>query len=207
MRYIYIVLIKAHTGLGSIARRFTHYPYTHIAVCLDKSLTDYISFSRRYHYYPFEAGFTHEYRDYYAFGEHKDFKAKVFRLPVEDDAYGRILSFIEERENGGYLFNVYSMATMPVIGGFRIARAENCMSFTAQVISLSGCIPLKKPYWRYSIKDMDILLSNYELFEGRISKREQDCHPEYMQGFCIKRYLSGMMRLLLPLTKRLIFKK
>ena len=47
MRYIYIVLIKAHTGLGSIARKFTHYPYTHIAVCLDKSLTDYISFSRR----------------------------------------------------------------------------------------------------------------------------------------------------------------
>ena len=126
---------------------------------------------------------------------------------MDDDAYGDILSFIKEREKGGYLFNLYSMATMPVIGGFRIARAENCMSFTAQVISLSGCVPLKKPYWRYSIKDMDILLSNYELFEGRISKREQDCHPEYMQEFCIKRYLSGMVRLLLPLTKRLIFRK
>ena len=33
MRYIYIVLIKAHTGLGSVARKFTLYPYTHIAVC------------------------------------------------------------------------------------------------------------------------------------------------------------------------------
>ena len=204
MRYIYIVLIKAHTGLGSVARKFTRYPYTHIAVCLDKSLTDYISFSRRYHHYPFEAGFTHEYRDYYAFGEHRDYGVKVFRLPVEEDAYADILTFIKDRETGGYLFNVFSMATMPLIGGFRIAGAENCMSFTAQVIEKSRAVSLAKPYWRYSIKDIDELLMKYQYFRGKISKRPCDRHDEYMQKFCIKRYLRGMAKLLIPLTKRLI---
>ena len=63
MKDIYIVLIKAHTGLGSIARRLTGYPYTHIAVSLDRSMTDFISYSRRYHYIPFDAGYTHDYRD------------------------------------------------------------------------------------------------------------------------------------------------
>jgi hypothetical protein len=207
VRYIYIVLIKAHTGLGSVARVFTRYPYTHIAVCLDKSLTDYISFSRRYHNFPFEAGFTHEYRDYYAFGRHKDYGAKVFRLPVEEDEYCDILEFINERENGGYLFNVFSMATMPLIGGFRIAGAENCMSFTAQIIEKSGVVKLLKPYWRYSIKDMDELLMKYQYFEGKISKRSCDIHTEYMQKFCIKRYFRGMAGLILPLAKRLITKR
>ena len=60
MKYIYIVLIKAHTGLGSIARRITGYEYTHTAVCLNDRFDDFISYSRRRHYLPFDAGFTHE---------------------------------------------------------------------------------------------------------------------------------------------------
>lgn len=207
MRYLYITLIKAHTGLGGVAGRLTGYPYTHIAVSFDPSLTDFVSFSRRYHHFPFNAGFTHEYRDYYAFGEHKSFRAKVFRLPVSEKAYGKILAFVEERESGGYLFNVYSMATMTLLGGFPIVGAENCMSFTAQVIGLSGCVRLKKPYYRYSIKDMNELLAGFELFEGRIRKRPSDCHPDYMKPFSLGRYFRDMAALLLPLTKRLILKR
>ena len=143
MKDIYIVLIKAHTGLGGAARWLTGYPYTHIAVSLDGSLRDFISFSRRYHNFPFEAGFTHEYRDFYAFGDHADFGAKVFKLKVGEQAYRKILAFIDERENGGYLFNLFSMATMPLLHGFCIAGAENCMSFTAQIIELSGVTELK----------------------------------------------------------------
>lgn len=207
MKYIYIVLIKAHTGLGSFARRLTGYPYTHIAVSLDTTMTDFISFSRRYHSFPFNAGFTHEYRDYYAFGEHRSFRAKVFRLPVKESAYEDILAFINEREKGGYLFNLYSMATMPLLGGFPIVGAENCMSFTAKIIGLSNCVILEKPYYRYSIKDMDALLSDYTMFEGRIKKREQDSHPDYMKPFSLLTYLRDMARLLPPLTKRLLLKR
>ena len=41
MKTVYIVLIKTHTGLGAVARRITGYPYTHIAVSLDRSMEDF----------------------------------------------------------------------------------------------------------------------------------------------------------------------
>ena len=172
MKDIYIVLIKAHTGLGAAARRLTHYPYTHIALSLDRSMTDFISFSRRYHFFPFESGITHEYRHYYAFGKHKDFRAKIFRLSVDKEHYEAVLSYIAECMNDRDMrFNLFSMATMPIIGGFRIPHTENCMSFIVRCIELSGCAELRRPFWKYSIKDMDELLSGHLLFEGRIRRR------------------------------------
>ena len=204
MKKLYIVLIKAHTGLGAAARRITGYPYTHIAVSLDRSMTDFISFSRKYHYFPFEAGITHEYRHYYAFGRHRSFRAKIFGLPVSDESFRAVEDYIRSCENDGeMLFNLFSMATMPLIGGFRIPHAENCMSFTARCAELSGCISLSRPYWRYSIKDIDELLSEYLLFEGSI-KRSEAPDDGYMTPFEPIRYIRGMTKLLLRLTYRLV---
>ena len=207
MRKLYIVLIKAHTGIGSIARKVTGYPYTHIAVSLDPSMTDFISFSRRYHYYPFEAGFTHEYRQYYAFGRHSSFRAKVFELNVSKEKYAEVMAYIRECENDEKrIFNLFSMATMPLLGGFRIYKSDNCMSFTAKCIELSGCVKLDRPYWRYSIKDMDNLLTDHEYFEGRILRGDAQ-ENGYMKPLSLIRYLRGMVLLFSKLTFRLLFKK
>ena len=42
---IYIVLIKAHTGLGKISRKITKYDYSHISISMDESFTDFVTFS------------------------------------------------------------------------------------------------------------------------------------------------------------------
>ena len=52
--YIYVVLVKALTGLGKFARCFSKYDYTHIAVCLNDKFDDFITFSRRKHFAPFD---------------------------------------------------------------------------------------------------------------------------------------------------------
>ena len=141
MNELYIVLIRAHTGLGKAARKITGYGYTHIAVCTDRSLTDFVSYSRRYHNYPFEAGFTHEYRDYYAFGHHDSVCIKVFRLTPDAEHYDKVIRYIRRCENDSEeTFNLFSMMTMPILHGIRIYKANNCMSFTARVIELSGCV-------------------------------------------------------------------
>ncbi|MDO4862909.1 MAG: hypothetical protein Q4A05_01960 [Ruminococcus sp.] len=207
MKKLYIVLIRAHTGLGAVARSLTHYPYTHIAVSFDRSLTDFISFSRRYHYFPFEAGITHEYRHYYAFGSHRDFRAKVFGLEVDDEHCAAVREYISACESDSkMLFNLFSMATMTLVGGFRIPHAENCMSFTARCVELSGCAELKRPYWRYSIRDIDELLSEHMIFEGRILRGSAPSDG-YMTPFEPIRYAVGMARLFPALTCRLIFGK
>lgn len=206
MKKMYIVLIRAHTGLGALARRVTHYPYTHIAVSFDRSMTDFISFSRRYHYFPFEAGITHEYRHYYAFGRHRGFRAKIFELSPDDEHYETVAEYIGACESDKLMrFNLFSMATISVIGGFRIPHTENCMSFTSRCIELSGCAELKRPYWRYSIKDIDDLLSDKAIFEGRILR---GAAPDdgYMTRFEPLRYTVGMIKLFSALSYRLLVK-
>lgn len=206
MKHIYIVLIKAHTGLGQAARMFTHYDYTHIAVCTDKSLTDFLTYSRKRHYLPFDAGFMHEYRDYYAFGQYRRFKAKVFKIPVGDKCYEDIMRFIAQCENDDkQMFNLFSMITMPILHGFRIYKAHNCMSFTAKVIELSSVVKMNKPYYKYSIKDMDKLLSEYVFYEGYLRRIPSPDYPKYMKRPAFSERMQVALYMIFELTRRMLF--
>lgn len=208
MKYIYVVLIKAHTGLGKVARTFSRYEYTHVAVSLDKTLTDFISFSRRKHYLPLNAGFMHEYRDYYAFGNHRRVKIKVFKVPVVKQNYTEIMGFISKLENDSeYMFNLFSMMTMPILHGFEIYKAYNCMSFTARVVELTGAVDLQKPYYKYSIKDIDKLLQKYEYFEGNIARKSSCDYAQYMKKYNVSNIFSTGADTIFNLTKRLLFSR
>lgn len=206
MKSIYIVLIKAHTGIGELARAVTQYEYTHIAVCLDKRLRDFITYSRRRHYVPFDAGFMHEYRDYYAYGKHRSFKVKVFEIPVHERQYEDIMRFISQCENDSeQLFNLFSMATMPVFHGFRVYKTHNCMSFTAKVIGLSGAVIMEKPYYKYSIKDMDTLLARYALYEGYLKRIPSDGYEQYMEKADFMELVRTGMHTVFALSVRMLF--
>ena len=164
--YIYIVLVKALTGLGKFARRFSKYEYTHIAVCINKNIDDFITFSRKKHYTPFNSGFMHETLDYYAFGNNEKIKLKIFKLPVTIENKKIIEQYIKKVANDNeYIFNLYSMATMSLFHGFRIYKAHNCMSFVSKILKLSKSVNMTKKYYKYSIKDIDILLSDYKYKE------------------------------------------
>lgn len=206
MRYIYVVLIKAHTGLGQFARLLTGYEYTHIAVCKSKHLDDFVTFSRKYHYLPLDAGFMHEYRDYYAFGHHGSVKVKVFRLPIKSaESYNRINRFISDCEHDSELmFNLFSMMTMRLIHGFEIYKAYNCMSFVSTIIQLSDTVKMDKPYYRYSISDIDALLQEFVCFEGFLAKKSSPDYGEYMKKFCISKVVSSGCCTVFKLLRRLI---
>lgn len=205
MKTIYIVLIAAHTGLGKIVRRFTSYPYTHIAVSFDPTLTDFVTYSRRRHYVPLDAGFMHEYRDYYAFGTHMSVPVKIFALPVSDDAYERILRFIEGCESdSAQMFNLFSMVTMPMIHGFRIYKTHNCMSFAAKILLLSGKVPMERPYWRYDIREMDRLLSRYFRYEGNLKRMASEDYEQYMKKPPLSHRLAVSVKCIGELLRRCI---
>jgi len=207
MKNIYIVLIKAHTGLGSAARKITRYEYTHTAVSLNGTLTDFVSFSRRRHYMPFDAGFMHEKRDFYAFGKHTFFKAKVFRLNITDENFSRVMKFIRSCESDTELiFNLISMATMPVFHGIQIYKAYNCMSFTARILQLSG-VKLGKPFYKYSIKDIDELLSDKCIFEGKVPRIPSSEYEKYMKKCSPLEYFKYGGRLSVELIRRMRVRK
>lgn len=199
--YIYIVLIKALTKLGKFSRMFNHYEYTHIAVCLDNKLEDFITFSRKKHYSPFDSGFMHEKVEHYAFGENNKVKVKIFAIPVDINDKLKIEKYIKKIENDNeYVFNLYSMITMPLLHGVKIYKAHNCMSFVSKIIELSNSVKLQKKYYKYSIKDIDKLLNNFLYKEEYIQKKKDD--KTYMQrvGLILN------IKLFIILNIRLIFR-
>lgn len=208
MKKIYICLIAAHTGLGKFIRKFTDYPYTHIAVSLDEGLTDFVTYSRRRHYVPLDAGFMHEYRDYYAFGRHRAVRMKVFELTVNEYAYAQILQFISACENdSAQMFNLFSMITMPLVHGFRIYKAHNCMSFTARIIELSGTVCMNRPYWKYDIRELDKLLSEHLRFEGELKRMASPDYKRYMEKPPFAQRFSVSVGCIAELLRRCIFER
>ena len=205
MRNIYIVLIESYTGLGKLLKKFTGYRYEHIAVSLDKSLTEFYSYSRRQHHHPFNAGFMKEYRDYYAFEGYDKFYAKVFAIPVNDEEIERIRRFIQScAEDREQMFNLFAMITTPIIHGFRLYKAHNCMDFTAKVIELAG-VGLVKPYYKYSIPDIEELLAYLPHKEGYIRRIDSPGYEKYVEKSNPVTGIREFAHVIRTLTHRLLF--
>lgn len=171
--YIYVVLVKALTGLGKFARLTGKYEYTHIAVCLDEKLDKFYTFSRKKHYSPFECGYMIETLDCYAFGKHKKVKLKVFKIPVSKKNKEEIKKYIKNISNDSkYIFNFYSMVTMSIFHGFKIYKSHNCMSFVSKIIELTDTVKISKPYYKYNIKELDELLIDYFYNEDYYEKKK-----------------------------------
>lgn len=202
--YIYVVLVKALTGLGKFSRKISKYEYTHIAVSLDAELQDFVTFSRKYHYAPFHAGFMHEKVEHYAFGSHRKVKVKVFKVPVVN--IGNIKDYIKRiEEDEEYIFNIYSMITMPLLHGFGIYKAHNCMSFAGKIVELTGRVKMDKKYYKYSIEELDSLLTPYFYKETELEKTKED--EEYMKNAGFLANLKAFARLNGKLIYRIICKR
>ncbi|MBR4341165.1 MAG: hypothetical protein IKP88_00380 [Lachnospiraceae bacterium] len=205
MKYVYIVLIESYTGLGKILKKFTGYRYEHIAVSMDKSLTEFVSYSRKQHHHPFKAGFMREYRDYYAFEEYQKFYAKIFALPVTEEQYREIEQFISECENDSeQIFNLFAMLTTPILHGLRIYKAHNCMDFTAKVIEMAG-VKLEKPFYKYDIPGIEKLLEGYPVKEGYVKRIDSADYEKYTEPSDILTMAKEFLHTVGILTGRLIF--
>lgn len=204
--YIYVVLVKALTGLGSLARTFSKYEYTHIAISLNENLNEFITFSRRKHHSPFNCGFMVETIDCYAFGNNKEVKLKVFKIPTNKENIKKIKEYIDKvSSDKDYIFNIVSMATMPIFHGISIYKAHNCMTFTNKIIEMTNNVTFDKPYYKYDIKAIDNLLSNYFYKEDYFKKDEVKTH-NYMDKVSIFTNLKYALILFSKLFYRLIFK-
>lgn len=204
MSKIYVVLIKAHTGLGSIARKIKKFEYTHVAVCFDNSFTDFYSFSRKHHFLPADSGFMIEKRDFYAFGEHKNFKTKIFEIEVPEDNYQSIKNFVEEcQKDSQMMFNVFSMIFWPV----EIYKSHNCMTFTAKILELSGVVQLKKDYYKMRLKDIDESLNEFVYSEGYLDRFDSDEYEEYMRYFSWGKRVLRIVKLFCLVILRMFTKK
>ena len=205
--YIYVVLVKALTGLGKFARLTNKYEYTHIAVCLDEKLDKFYTFSRKKHYSPFECGYMIETLDCYAFDKHKKVKLKVFKIPVSPKNKEEIEKYIYNiSSDSEYIFNFFSMITMSIFHGFKIYKSHNCMSFVSKIIELTDTVKISKPYYKYNIKELDELLIDYFYNEDYYEKKKIETKG-YMDYVGIIRNTRYFIKLNIQLIYRMIVKR
>ena len=66
---------------------------------------------------------------------------KIFKVPVDKDSYNEIVDTINRFEKDkDNIFNIYSMVTMPIIHGFQIYKAYNCMSFVGLILKKTNAV-------------------------------------------------------------------
>ena len=198
MPELYVVLVEAQTFLGRTVRRFSTYPYTHIAISFD--LQDFYSFSRHYHYLPFAAGFMIEHIEHYAYGKFKDVNVRIYRQKINEETKRAISDYTDSVRDD--VFDIYSLITMPIFHGFHIPHAHNCMSFVAEVLEIAH-LPLQKPSWKYNIPELEALMkqSNLQYIDKTLQKEKED--PGYMRRFPITRQISTLFHLNGQLIKRI----
>lgn len=203
--YVYVVLVKAHTGLGKLSRLTSKYEYTHIAICPNENFQSFYAFSRRKHYAPFDCGFTVETLDCYAYGEYEEVKLKIFKLPVSKENHKQIKDYIQKiSRDTEYIFNFYSIP-IGIFRGIKIYKAHNCTSFAGKIIKLSQTVKMQKPYYKYDIKEMDALLTEY-LFKEETFKKTEVKTKDYMQKIGFFKNVLYFIRLNGTLIYRLISK-
>ena len=98
------------------------------------------------------------------------------------------------------------MATMPLIHGFRIYKALNCMSFVSKVIELSASVPMSKKYYKYNIKELDNLLKKYSYKEEYFNKKKIE-NKNYMDRVNIFSNIYMFLKLNGKLLHRIFCKR
>jgi hypothetical protein len=96
------------------------------------------------------------------------------------------------------------MLTMPIVHGIQIYKAHNCMSFVSKVIELSNTVKLEKKYYKYNIKEIDNLLTEYLLTECYLEKNHEDI--EYMKRNSFIFNLKLFLELNCKLIYRILFR-
>lgn len=112
---IYILLTYTGTILSRVVKYYTHSPYGHVSISLDKDLKELYSFGRINPYNPFKGGFVHEGIDIGTFKRFKNTRCEIYELDVSIDQYNKLKDIINYINNNKekYHFNVIGLFSQP----------------------------------------------------------------------------------------------
>lgn len=164
---IYIVLSRTQTGFARTLRSIGHLEYNHSAIALDKDLKELYSFARSEQYGWLTARLVRETTDRYLVNA-EDIAIKVYQVPVTPEQYEWVRSTIYEiLHDPKFMYNLLSVLTYPLFGGFSTYKAFSCSEFVAYVLKHIG-FNICKPLHRYRPDDLQPLLKYYQCYEGKL---------------------------------------
>ncbi len=158
---LYVMISKTHTGIGKAIRKFSRYPYNHVALTLDPSFRNWVSFARYNKDTPLYGGFIKEPVERYLADDLSEaVEVKVFALDIPYDHYQRLSELFSYagKLDSGMVYNLFDIIAATVGAKIPIANAYTCLGFARAV--------LHKDY--RSIKALDKDLESHLIFEGSL---------------------------------------
>jgi hypothetical protein len=169
--YIYIVISQTPTKFGQVIRRFAHIRYNHASIAFEADLRHLYSFGRKQHKNPLNAGLVREYPERFTLRQYSSVNVRIFRIPVTKEQYtlgkSRILEIKHDRE--GYLYNLFSVLSYPVLKGFQTYKAFSCAEFVAHMIRYIGIsIAPDKQDYELTPEEIGDRMGAWQFFEGNL---------------------------------------
>jgi hypothetical protein len=169
--YIYIVLSETPTKFGSVIRRFAKIQYNHASIAFDEKLLHLFSFGRRQYKNPLNAGLIKEYPERFTLRKHKSVNVRIYKVQVTEEQFKagkkRILEIMTDRD--GYLYNLFSVLSYPILRGFHTYKAYSCVEFVAHMLRHMGIgLNSEKSNCEFTPEEIGDHFVNDLFFEGNL---------------------------------------
>lgn len=138
-KYIYIVLTRTNGGIPQMIRTVTGDCYNHASVAFSATPHLLYSFARIHNISPLVGGPVAEYLCRFTHGGQARVPAAVFAISVTPETYRRARRIVRRIFNDDeYIYNLLSVASYPMLGGFETYKAYSCSEFVAVLLHLIG---------------------------------------------------------------------
>ena len=208
MKHIYILISQTHTGFGGTIRRWGKVQYNHAAVALDKNMTELYAFARPKHSAVLLGRLVQETVFRYTLGKYSCVNVMIFELPVTDEQYDWVRDTISRiKESREYIYNLFSVLSTPLTGGFFTYKAFSCIEFVMFLLQGLG-YPMDKPLYRYRPDDLISLLSDTVCYRGNLLeyKKDETVDENYYRHMSPEEVLTSMI-IPFRLFYRMLFKR
>lgn len=162
---LYVMISHTDTEVGQIIRFVSGFPYNHVAVTLDDTFRNWVSFARYVQDTPFYGGFIQEpVERYLAKGQQID--VQIFALDISDEmraALEQIFALAGTRD-ARLCYNLFALATLAVGIDIPITGAYTCLGFANTLLGTDF----------RSIKALSKTLAPYLHYEGCLSALAPD---------------------------------
>jgi hypothetical protein len=143
-----------------------------MSVAFDPNLTEMYSYARHKAAVPFDGGFVKETPLRFTLNQRKDIFIKLCALPLSEEEYNKVSEYIEhlKRHQSECLYNLFAAALHPLHKGIDIKDSYSCVGFASQLLILAGFLNSDKKSYEYTISDLERLLENNKIYEGKLSE-------------------------------------
>ena len=164
---IYVMISRTRTEFGRMLQRCGKLKYNHAAIVLDEDFDHIYAIARPKHRALFLGKVVRESLDRYVMKENYEIPIVAFKFELSGEEYDELCASIKKQiENPTYLYNTYSVLTMPIFKGFSVSRCFSCIEYVSYILKNLGYLD-KKPC-KYRPDDYLELFSDRIVYKGDI---------------------------------------